>query len=72
MNERFELPLFRVFILGTVAAGAGITIVPRTIAERTGHLSLSTIPIRDFQKQRAIYLITRTDKMGKTLYKLFC
>ncbi|KEK22636.1 LysR family transcriptional regulator [Bacillus gaemokensis] len=62
---------FRDFILGMVAAGAGITIVPRTISERIEHLPLCTIPIRDFQKQRTIYLIARTEKIGKVLFKIF-
>lgn len=62
---------FRDFILGMVAAGAGITIVPRTISERIEHLPLRTIPIRDFQKQRAIYLIARNERIGKALFKMF-
>ncbi|PEB51885.1 LysR family transcriptional regulator [Bacillus pseudomycoides] len=62
---------FRDFILGMVAAGAGITIVPRTISERIEHLPLRTIPIRDFQKQRAIYLIARNERVGKALFKMF-
>lgn len=62
---------FRDFILGMVAAGAGITIVPRTISERIEHLPLRSLPIRDFQKQRTIYLIARNEKIGKVLFKVF-
>ncbi|WP_459502314.1 LysR family transcriptional regulator substrate-binding protein [Bacillus sp. C1] len=62
---------FRDFILGMVAAGAGITIVPRTISERIEHLSLRSLPIQDFQKRRAIYLIARNERVGKVLFKMF-
>lgn len=62
---------FRDFILGMVAAGAGITIVPRTISERIEHLPLRSLPIRGFQKQRTIYLIARNEKIGKVLFKVF-
>ncbi|HHT7081710.1 TPA: LysR family transcriptional regulator [Bacillus cereus] len=62
---------FRDFILGMVASGAGVTIVPRTISEHIGHLPLLAKPICDFKKQRVIYVIARTEKIGKTLFKMF-
>ncbi|MGK8833576.1 LysR family transcriptional regulator [Bacillus paranthracis] len=60
---------FRDFILGMVAAGVGITIVPRTISEHIGHLPLCSVPIKDFHNTRSIYLVSRTQRIGKSLFK---
>ncbi|WCK53729.1 LysR family transcriptional regulator [Aneurinibacillus sp. Ricciae_BoGa-3] len=62
---------FRDFILGMVAAGAGITLVPRIISAHIGHLPLQAKPIKDYECNRSISLTARTEKVGKLLYKLF-
>ncbi len=59
---------FGEFILGFVAAGAGITIVPKLIAEHIGHLPLSAAPISDFPAVRTVSLVARSRQTGKKLY----
>jgi LysR family transcriptional regulator, transcription activator of glutamate synthase operon len=56
-------------ILGFVAAGAGVTIVPVSVAERVAHLPLRTLPVDDFGMERTLSLVCRTPKLGSMLCK---
>ena len=58
-------------ILNFVASGAGITIVPQIIAAHANHLSVVTLPIRDFSEQRTLVLVTRSERIGKLLHQQF-
>jgi len=58
-------------ILSFVLAGAGITILPRIIAENIGHLPLLAVPITDFEDTRTISLVTCSQRTGKVLYRHF-
>ncbi|MFC7441337.1 LysR family transcriptional regulator substrate-binding protein [Laceyella putida] len=57
------------FILGAVAAGMGITIIPELMAKNIGHLQLFALPIVDFGRNRSISIATRSRKFGLQLYQ---
>ncbi|MFC5451637.1 LysR family transcriptional regulator [Paenibacillus aestuarii] len=59
------------FILGYVAAGAGITILPKIVTENLSVVSLTAVPIIDFNTTRTISIIARSEKLGKRLYRSF-
>ncbi|WP_255298508.1 LysR substrate-binding domain-containing protein [Brevibacillus dissolubilis] len=48
---------FGEFLLGYVAAGAGVSIVPELIARPIGYLALGSLPITDFPVMRVIGLV---------------
>lgn len=56
---------FHDFILGYVAAGAGITLIPRMAADHLNHVSLTAIPISDEGFERVISVITLQSGKGK-------
>ncbi|AUS08956.1 LysR family transcriptional regulator [Laceyella sacchari] len=58
------------FILGVVAAGMGITILPELMAKNIGHLQLFALPITNFGRKRSISIATRSRKLGLQLYKV--
>lgn len=60
---------FEQYILGSVAAGTGITILPELVAKYIGHLPLFALPITDFESTRTICLATRSAKIGHQLYE---
>jgi LysR family transcriptional regulator, transcription activator of glutamate synthase operon len=62
---------FGEFIPGYVAAGAGISIVPKLAADRLGHNNLISIPIDDNRAKRLISLAAASNKTGKMLYPYF-
>ncbi|GIM46854.1 LysR family transcriptional regulator [Collibacillus ludicampi] len=57
------------FILGAVAAGMGITIIPELMAKHIGHLPLFALPITNFGRNRSISIATRSRKLGSQLYE---
>jgi LysR family transcriptional regulator, transcription activator of glutamate synthase operon len=57
------------FILGAVAAGMGITIIPELMAKHIGHLQLFALPITNFGRNRSISIATRSRKLGSQLYE---
>ncbi|MBH8605878.1 LysR family transcriptional regulator [Thermoactinomyces sp. CICC 10522] len=57
------------FILGAVAAGMGITIIPELMAKNIGHLQLFALPITNFGRKRSISIATRSRKLGLQLYE---
>lgn len=59
------------FILGYVAAGAGITILPKIVTDHLSDVSLTAVPIIDFDTTRTISIIARSEKLGKLLYRYF-
>ncbi len=48
---------FNAFLPGYVAAGAGLTVVPRILAENLHYASLTAIPISDEGFERDIALV---------------
>jgi LysR family transcriptional activator of glutamate synthase operon len=62
---------FGEFLIGYVAAGGGITVVPEITAKFTGHTMVKAIPICDEQLNRHISFITQTKETGKLLYQYF-
>ncbi|MBI0392557.1 LysR family transcriptional regulator [Thermoactinomyces sp. CICC 24226] len=58
------------FILGAVAAGMGITIIPELMAKNIGHLQLFALPVTDFGRERSISIAARHRKLGRQLYQL--
>jgi LysR family transcriptional activator of glutamate synthase operon len=62
---------FGEFILGYVAAGAGITFVPKIVADRLGNPQLICIPLEDIRAKRTVTLISASDSIGKFLYPSF-
>ncbi|GAB7386635.1 hypothetical protein BSNK01_04710 [Bacillaceae bacterium] len=67
LNVISELPSGD-FILGAVAAGMGITIVPELMAKHIGLLQLFALPINDFGI-RSISIATRNRNLGSQLYE---
>lgn len=63
---KMEVP-FGDFIVGYVAAGAGITVVPELIAAHVQSTSVRTIPLRDPGARRTISLVSPTEATGKFL-----
>ncbi|WP_242219582.1 LysR family transcriptional regulator [Bacillus cereus group sp. BfR-BA-01380] len=61
---------FSDFILGSVTAGMGITILPEVMAKNIGHLELFAIPIVNFGRKRTVSLVTRNNQLGSKLYQL--
>jgi LysR family transcriptional regulator, transcription activator of glutamate synthase operon len=59
------------FLLGYVAAGAGITVLPKTAVEHLGHNTLKALPIRDTEAKRTISLICASEQYGFLLRKYF-
>lgn len=62
---------FGEFILGYVAAGAGITIVPKILADNLGNPDLIAIPIEDVRAKRTISLISQSKRIGQYLTPYF-
>jgi LysR family transcriptional activator of glutamate synthase operon len=58
-------------IPGFVAAGAGISILPKIIATHLSHMSLKAIPINDFGRTRTISLISPKRSLGKRVHGYF-
>lgn len=65
----YEVP-FGESILGMVAVGAGITVLPEMIAKHIGHFPLKAMPIYNLKKQRTLSIISRSERIGKTIYPL--
>lgn len=55
------------FLLGYVAAGAGITFAPRMTAARLAGQGLVCVPIAERGAKRAISLVSPLDRIGKAL-----
>jgi LysR family transcriptional regulator, transcription activator of glutamate synthase operon len=62
---------FGEFLIGYVAAGGGITVVPEITAKYMGHTMVRAIPISDDQMKRHISLIAQSKETGKLLYSVF-
>jgi len=62
---------FSDFLLGYVAAGAGITVLPEVEVKYLGQPTLKAIPITNSTAKRNISLITRSERTGKMLFKYF-
>lgn len=62
---------FGEFLLGFVAAGEGITVVPEITAKFMGHSQVKAIPIRNTILDRHISLISQSLETGKLLYSVF-
>lgn len=62
---------FNDFILGYVAAGAGITFVPKIISEHIANPSLVSIPLNDDRARRKVSLLTQSEDIGKFLRPYF-
>ncbi|WP_336770986.1 LysR family transcriptional regulator [Paenibacillus sp. MMO-58] len=58
---------FNDFILGYVAAGAGITFVPKIVSEHIVNHSLVSIPLNDARARRTISLLSQSEDIGKFL-----
>ncbi|WP_248930053.1 LysR family transcriptional regulator [Paenibacillus hamazuiensis] len=54
-------------IIGFVAAGAGITIMPRLAAEHAGRLGLAAVPVSGFGRERTIVLLAASAAIGQAL-----
>jgi LysR family transcriptional regulator, transcription activator of glutamate synthase operon len=65
-----EIP-FGESILGFVAAGMGLTIVPQAIATHVDPRTLRALPIRDFDLNRTVCLAARSHLHGKRLLREF-
>lgn len=59
---------FGEFLVGYVAAGGGITIVPEISAKHVGHPMVKAIPISDPNFKRCISIISHSKLIGKSLY----
>lgn len=55
------------FLLGYVAAGSGLTFVPRLVAESLRHPDLVAVPIRDEEAKRRIVLAAARRETGRAL-----
>lgn len=62
---------FGEFLIGYVAAGGGVTVVPELTARNSGNPMVKAIPIRDSEMVRRISLITQSKETGKHLYPFF-
>ncbi|HEY9644123.1 MAG TPA: LysR family transcriptional regulator [Coleofasciculaceae cyanobacterium] len=56
-------------ILNFVSAGEGITLLPQSMAEHARHLPVLIRPILDFNEMRTIALVSRLEKVGRSLYR---
>jgi LysR family transcriptional activator of glutamate synthase operon len=59
------------FLLGYVAAGAGITVVPKLAADHVGHLGLRAVPIAAEEAKRKVSLIARSAAVGRAILRGF-
>lgn len=58
-------------LIGYVAAGGGITIVPKITAMHLGYTTVKAIPIKNENFIRNITIITQSNLLGKLLYPFF-
>lgn len=58
---------FGEFLIGYVAAGSGLTIVPKLVADTLRHPGLVAMPIADAKAGRAIALAAASREIGKAL-----
>jgi LysR family transcriptional activator of glutamate synthase operon len=59
------------FLLGYVAAGAGITVVPKLVGDHVSHLGLRAVPIADEEAKRTVSLIARSAAVGRAVLRGF-
>lgn len=59
------------FLIGFVAAGEGITVVPEITAKVMGHSQVKAIPIKNSNLDRHISLISQSSETDKLLYSVF-
>jgi LysR family transcriptional regulator, transcription activator of glutamate synthase operon len=62
---------FGEFLIGYVAAGGGITVVPEITAKYLGHPSVKAIPIKNIDARRQISIFSNSKTAGKFLYPFF-
>lgn len=59
------------FLIGFVAAGEGITVVPEITTKFMGHSQVKAIPIYNSNLDRHISLISQSPETGQLLYSVF-
>lgn len=62
---------FGEFLIGYVAAGGGITVLPEITAKSSSQSMVKIIPISDNQMKRDISLISQSKETGRILYSVF-
>jgi LysR family transcriptional regulator, transcription activator of glutamate synthase operon len=70
MQPRLSLELaFGESILGFVAAGVGVAILPEMLAKNLNHFPVRTVPIVDFDQPRTISVLSRKEVLGKKVHR---
>ncbi|KIL41610.1 hypothetical protein SD70_05595 [Gordoniibacillus kamchatkensis] len=69
-NVRMEVG-FGDFLLGYVASGAGLTVVPKLVADRVGHLGLRAIALEDAEAKRTVSLAANSAAVGRAIMRRF-
>lgn len=70
LNIRTEVE-FGGFLIGYVAAGGGVTVVPEISAKNSGNPLVKAIPILNPDMKRQISMIAQSKSTGKFLYPFF-